>query len=137
MQNNDMIRKIVINVEGNQLGDLIKFGEIFIEDISVEIPSLKKIVTILAGINKINPVICAFKLQRNSITENFIRSWVEDREVKDISVIEVDGTGIEYGRILLKDCEAGNIKLPEYDATSPTFAQLEVTFYPYDILELE
>lgn len=137
MQSNDTVRKIILEVNGDELTDLVRFGEIFVEDIPVEVPSLKRIVTILAGVNKINPIACSFKLQRNGLTKNLLQTWVEDKKIKDITVIEVDGSGVENGRMLLKDCEAGNLKFPEYDASSPIYSQAEITFYPFDVLTLE
>jgi hypothetical protein len=135
-QANDMVRKLKIQIAGNEQVDLIKFGELNFEDIPVEVPSYKKIVTILAGINKVNPIPCTFKIQRNTTTLKDLNSWRTNREIKDVTVIETDGTGTEYHRWILIQCEAGNMKLPEYDAASPTYAQAEITLYPFDIIEI-
>lgn len=136
MQKSDQARKIKLIVDGSELLDLVRFGEIFYEDLSVEVPSFDKIRTILAGTEKITPIVCTFKIRRDSETINVIRNWRSQRQIKDCIVVETDGTATEYHRILFPQCEAGNMKLPEFDASAPTYAQAEITFYPNDRIDI-
>jgi hypothetical protein len=132
-----MARKVKIKAEGTELKELIKFGEINQEDISVEVPTFDRIVTILADVEKLNPIPMSFLIRRDDPTLTFLKTWREDREIKDVSVIEYDGTGTEYNRLLMSQCELGNAKIPEYAAESPTYAQVEFTLYPVEILPIE
>jgi hypothetical protein len=136
LQENRMARKVKIKAEGTELKELIKFGEINQEDISVEVPMFDRIVTILAGVEKLAPIPMSFLVRRDDPTLIFLKTWREDREIKDVTVIEYDGTGTEYSRLLMSQCELGNAKIPEYTAESPTYAQVEFTLYPVEILPI-
>lgn len=136
MQRNDMARKIKCQVDGSELLDIVKFGEVFYEDMTIEVPEFQKITTILSDVTKINPITITVKIRRDSDTIKNIRDWRKNREIKDVTVVETDGTGVEYHRTLLPSCECGNMKLPEYDAASPTYAQAEFIIYPYDRIDL-
>ena len=119
-QRADMARKIKFQADGVELVDLVKFGEINLEELTVEVPSYNKIVTILSGTRKINPITLTFKIRRDSIVLKTLKSWWINREIHDSTIIETDGTGTEYNRWLMPSCELGNAKFPEYDAASPT-----------------
>ena len=134
MQKNDQIRKIKINIDGKELLDLVKFGEINLESISAEVPSFDRIRTILSGTIKINPIVCTFKIRRDSETVKILRDWEMLNQIKDVIIVETDGTGVEYNRILLPATEGGSIKLPEYDAANPAYSQAEITLYPDDVI---
>lgn len=137
MQRNDQARKTKVIIDGSEILDLVKLGEINFEDLSVEVPSFDKIRTILSGTEKINPITMNFKIRRDSETIKLIRAWRSNRQIKDVTIIETDGTGVEYHRLLLPQCEAGNMKLPEYDASSPTYAQAEIVIYPFDRIDID
>lgn len=131
-QRSDMARKIKFQADGVELVDLVKFGEINLEELTVEVPSYTKIVTILSGTRKINPITVTFKVRRDSAVIKQLEDWRVNRLIKDVTVIETDGTGTEYFRWLMPACELGNMKIPEADHASPTYAQREYTLYPED-----
>jgi hypothetical protein len=136
MQESRMLRKIKMVVEGTELKELVKFGEVNQEDITGEVPLFDRIVTIVAGVEKIAPIPLTFRIERDNPTTKFLKTWRNDREVKDVTVVEVDGHGIEYNRLLISQCELANLKLPEYGAEAPVFAQIEVTLLPTEILPI-
>lgn len=135
MQQNDMVRKIKMQVDGGAMVDLIRVGEINLEDASPqEVPSFDRVVTVLSGVTKINPVDISFKIRRNSDTITVVEKWCSKNEVKDVILIETDGHGAEYQRKILPSCEAGNLVLPEYDAAAPVFAQVNITIFPFNVI---
>lgn len=136
MQENRMARKVKIVAEGTEVKELIKFGEINQEDITTEVPTFDRIVTILAGVEKLAPIPMTFLIRRDDPTLTFLKQWRDDKEIKDVSVVEYDGHGIEYNRQLMSQCELGNAKIPEYSAESPVYAQVEFTLFPTEILPI-
>lgn len=134
MQENRMVRKIKLKVEGNELKELIKFGELNQEDIKAEVPTFDRIVTIVAGVEKIAPIPITFLVRRDDPTIKFLKDWRDNREIKDVTAVAYDGHGAEYERTLFSQCELSDPKLPEYDALNPTFAQAEFTLLPTEIL---
>lgn len=136
MQENRLARKVKISVEGNELKELIKFGEINQEDITTEAPTFDRIVTILAGVEKLAPIPITFLIRRDDPTLIFLKAWKDNKEIKDVSVIDYDGHGLEFDRRLMSQCELGNAKIPEYSAESPIPAQVEFTLFPTEILPI-
>jgi hypothetical protein len=136
MQENRMARKVKINVEGTELKELIKFGEINQEDITTEVPTFDRIVTILAGVEKLAPIPMTFLIRRDDPTLVFLKDWRDNKEIKDVSIIDYDGHGIEFDRRLMSQCELGNAKIPEYSAEAPVYAQVEFTLFPTEILPI-
>jgi len=136
MQSSDMSRRIKIQVGDVEFSDIIRVGEIFLEDIKTEVPSLRTIVTVKSGVTKIPPIPIAIKIRRDSSNLLFLNNWRDNDEVKDVSAIEIDGHGEEYDRMIFSQCELVDRKLPEYAAENPTFAQAEFTLLPLNIIDL-
>jgi hypothetical protein len=136
MQKNDMARKIKIEIGGEEVPNLVHFGAIERNQVTAEVPSFDKLRTIITGVDTIPPIDMGFKYTRDSETKLFWRNWYEKNQIKDVVVIEVDGTGAEIDRITLLQCECSKYTLPEYTGESPAYFRVDITILPNDILEL-
>lgn len=137
MQNNDMARKIKLEIDGGEFVNLVSFGEIPREKTTVEVPAFQKLRTIQTGVDIIPPIDVGFKVTRNSDTNTFLRDWYTNAEAKDVVVIETDGAGVEIDRMSLSQVELGAYSHEEYDASAPAYYRVNVRFLPYDIEFIE
>ncbi len=136
MQTSDIARRIKALIGDIELTDLTRFGELNIEDIKTEVPSLDKIVTIKSGVSKMPVVPITIKIRRDSSQLKFLMKWRDDNETYDVSVVNIDGHDKEYWRIILSQCELADCVLPEYDATAPVYAQAQFNLLPADVIPL-
>jgi len=137
MQNNDMARKIKLEIDSSPFNNLVNFGEINREKTTVEVPEFQKLRTIQTGVDIIPVIEVGFKYKRNADTNQFLRNWYENSEQKDVIVIETDGSGTEIDRMALSSVELGKYSLEEYDAASPGYYRINVSFLPYNIEFIE
>lgn len=133
MQNNDLARKIKLEIDGIERTNLVQFGEINREKTTAEVPSFAKLRSIQTGVDIIPPIEAGFKNQRNSDVNKFLRDWYENSEVKDVVVIETDGSGTEIDRMILSSVELSRYNLEEYAGESPSYYRINITMLPYDI----
>lgn len=136
-QRSDMTEKKRVLFDGEEVQGLVAFGEIPLEKGTIDVPGFSRIRTIQNGIVTIPAVEMTFKIQRDSDTLRFFREWFEGDEVKDVTVIRVDASGSEFARTLLQGAELTRYREPEFDAANPTFAQVNVTMTPEDIIPID
>lgn len=134
MQKNDMVEKIKILVDGVEFPLLVSMEEVVYEEGTVEVPEFKRTRILKNGVKKIPIINCVFKVQRDSTIISFLKSWFENDEVHDIIKIRTDGAGIEFARTLFTSCESAKYSEPAYDGANPTYAQINCSFIPYDLI---
>ena len=132
-----MAEKKRVEVDGNNIPGFIGQDELVIEDVKVEIPLGDRNVTAIAGVDVIPPVPMNFRLDRGSGTYEFLRDWKFNREIKDVTVIRTDGSGVESSRTLLEQCELDTYSEPAFDAAAPSFAQMSAVLLPKRIVPLD
>lgn len=136
MLKNDQARKIRLDIDGVQIPNLVQFGAIERNQVTVEVPSINKLRTIITGVDTIPLIDAGFKYTRNSDTKQFIIDWYTKNQVKDVVVVETDGAGNEIDRINLLKCECSKYSIPEYLGESPSYYRIDITITPEDIEEI-
>jgi len=136
MQKNDMARKIKIEIDGLERANLVHVGAIERNQVTAEVPEFAKLKTIITGVDTIPPIDFGFKYTRDSETKQFIKDWYVKNQIKNVILVEVDGSGSEIDRITLLQCECSKYSLPEYAAEAPNYYRIDITLLPYDIQEI-
>lgn len=137
MQRNDMSEIKKILVDGEELPGLTSIAEVPLARGEVEAPEQAKVRRIQNGVTTIPSIEVTYKISRNTQTYGFLKSWFDNNEVHDITVIRADAHGVEYDRDLWPNCELGGLTKPAYDAANPVYAQVSVTIIPWDIIGVE
>lgn len=131
-QRNDRVLKVRILVDGVELQGLVKVSGIKIEKGMIDVPGYDRIVKIQNGIKTIPQLDLEFKDGVGGNSNDFMNSWFENNEVKDVMWIAVDNSGKEFDRISLPACECQSYERPEYDAANPGYSKTMHTLLPYD-----
>jgi hypothetical protein len=137
MQLNDMAEKKRVLIDGVEIPGLVDVGEILIEKGLIEVPEYHRIRQIQNGIKKIPVVTAVYKIQRGTPTLKFFRDWFFKDEDHDVIVIRTDALGTEFARTLLPNCESVKYYEPPFTGASPVFAQIQVTWVPWDVIPLD
>ena len=137
MQTHDMAEKVKILVDGEELPGLVNFGELVVEKATIEVPEFHKIRNIQSGISKIPMIDATYKLGRTTKTLKFLRDWYYNDESHDITKVRCDAHGVEFARTLLPSCECVKYFEPAFDGASPTYAQVQTKFVPWDVVPVE
>lgn len=125
-QENEMVNKKIIEIDGDPQSDLTNFGELSFEGQVVEVPAFEQIIEVSSGVTKNPRLVISFKNQRNTKTRKLLKDWKFKKEHHDVTVIECDGDGLEYDRTMYTDCQCLIYKEVAYDAAAPTYAQNSV-----------
>jgi hypothetical protein len=128
-----MARKIKVLIDGQEIDGLVKFGEVSLENNTIDVPTFNRIVKIQSGIITMPEVTLTYETKRSTNTRKFLRDWYFQKQVKDMTILACDATGAEFDRVLWADVECSKLSEPESDLGSPTYAQMTITLLPYDI----
>ena len=135
-QRNDLAEKKKVMIDGVEVQGLVRVQEIVLEKGQLEVPEFSRIRRIQNGIITIPAVEMTYKIQRDTGTLDFMKAWYFGNESKDITIIRTDGSGAEFARTLLPQCECVRYLEPEYDATAPLYAQVQITLCPWDVVPI-
>lgn len=133
----DMVEKIKMEADGEEYNGLVSMDEYVIEDDKVDVPGPDKIVGVRTGVKKVPEVGSIFKVKRDSQERKKLQNWYYNKEYKDVVIIRTDGAGNEVSRELWPNTEVRKCHGPAYDASSPVYAQVIVTFLPEDIIPID
>jgi hypothetical protein len=136
MQSNDMANKKIVYVDGVEQPDLVSVPELSFESSTVEVPSFEKITEVASNITKNPRLPFVFKNQRNTATRKLLKDWKFKKEHHDVIIVETDGDGVEYDRVMYTDCQCVIWKEVGYDASSPSYAQTSIELTYYDRIPL-
>ena len=136
-QRNDLAEKKKVMIDGVEVAGLVRIQEIVLEKGQLEVPEFSRIRRIQNGIITIPAVEFTYKIQRDNGTLDFMKAWYFANESKDVTIIRTDGSGAEFARTLLPQCECVRYLEPEYDATAPLYAQVQITVCPWDVIPIE
>lgn len=134
MQSNDMSELKRLLIDGEELPGLTRVGEVSLERGQLEVPEQGKVRRISNGVTTIPAIEATYKVRRNSETLVFLSRWYDNEEVHEITAVHLDGHGVEFRRELWPDCELVRKAMPEYNAEDPTYAQVNITIVPWDIV---
>jgi len=137
MQRSDQAEKHRVLIDGVEIDGLVNVGEYSLEKGQIEVPEFKKIRIIQNGISKIAPIMLTYKIKKDSETLKFFREWYMNDETKDVTKIRTDATGTEFARTLYQSCECVRYYEPAFDGAAPTYAQVQVTLAPYEVIPLD
>jgi hypothetical protein len=130
MQQTRVVEKRKLYWDGEEIPGLVSMPELNLEMGEVEVPEFDKIITVANGVVKVNPFTLVYKLARDGKAMKFLNDFFTEGETHDLTIARTDGAGVEFGRILIQDCECSKKTYPPYDAASPEFAKLTVNILP-------
>jgi hypothetical protein len=136
MQQNSMVEKQKLLIDGQELPGLVKVEEIPFEKMIIDVPEFEWIRKVNANVTTMPTLKATYSLQRNSPTLKFMRSWYDNNEVHDVTLKRTDAHGVEFEKMLFQDCENASKNIPAYDAGSPTYAQVVINIIPYNAITL-
>ena len=137
MQKNDMAEKKRVLIDGDEIPGLVNFGETVVEKGVIEVPEFKRKRKIQNGVLTIPVINVTYKIARGTSTLQFFRDWFYKDEDHELTIIRTDGTGVEFARTLMPLVENVKYFEPPFDAANPTYAQIQSTLVPWDILPLD
>lgn len=138
MQNEAMAAKRKIEYDGEEVPGLVFSGELRLAQGSIEVPGFDKIIPIGNGVTTIPVWEVRYKTERGTNTKAFFRDWAQNNEIKDVTVINTDGHGVEIDRITLPDCECLEwVPIQESDSSSPPYAMIMAVIAPADVIPIE
>lgn len=133
MQSTSMALKLKVQFDGKEYPGLTKFGEVSLEKGTIEVPTFSRINKIDNGIITMPEVTATFETQRNTATRKFLQNYYLNGEEHDLTIILTDADGVEFERQSWISTRCRVLKSPEIDLASPTYAQIQVAFLPFDI----
>lgn len=136
MQQNDVAYKQRVLVDGEEIPGLVSIGEMAFEEGVIDVPETYKTRHIKNGVTNVPLIEGVWKVGRDTTTWGYFKSWKENNENHDVTIIDIDAHGTETGRTLYTDCECAKVTKPAYDAASPSYHQASVTIVPYDYILL-
>lgn len=134
MQNGSMAAKVKVLFDGEEIPGLVKFGEKPLENGMIEVPSFGRINKVHNGVTTMPEISLTYETQRGTKTRKFMRDWFLNKEVKDVTVIKCDATGVEFEREIWPSTECRKFSEPEVDFSNVSYARVEITLLPYDII---
>jgi hypothetical protein len=137
VQRNDLAEKKRVLIDGEEIPGLVSFAEIPLEKGQLEVPEFKKIRRIQNGITTIPAIQITYKISKDTNTLQFMKDWYFNDEEHDVTVIRTDASGTEFARTLLPSCECVRYYEPPYDAGNPTYAQVQITISPWDVIPID
>jgi len=127
MQRNNMALKRKYLYDGEEVPGLVESSPIKDEEGAIDVPGFSRKTPIKDGVKMLDPLDLVYKLQRDTITQQFFMDWFYKNEYHDITVIETDATGTEVNRWLLRDCECKKVDKRPYNAGAIEFHGVAVT----------
>jgi hypothetical protein len=131
-----MAEKTRLLFDGVEIPGLVKYAGFTLEEGTIEVPEFSKLRNITNGIVKEPLIECTYKIARDSSTHQYFRSYFENKEVHDITVIRCDRDGKEFARVLLQSTECNKLVDPPFDGASPTYAQVVIGLVPWDVIKV-
>lgn len=137
MQSGSMAGKVKVLYDGNELEGLTQFGDVPLENGTIDVPTFNRVRKIHSGVTTMPEVQLTYEVRRNTDTRKFLKNYFHNKEKHDITVIRCDADGVEYGRELWSQVECNRFQENSFDASSPNYAQIQITLLPYDITPVD
>jgi hypothetical protein len=136
MQTHDMAEKVRILYDGVEVPGLTKYAGFTLEEGTIEVPEFAKIRNITNGIVKEPLIELTYKTARDTNTLTFFRSFFENKESHDLTIIRCDRDGKEFARVLLPSTECNKLVDPPFDGAAPVYSQVTVGLVPWDVIKI-
>lgn len=133
MQQGSMAGKVRVLYDGEEIEGLTQFGEVPLENNTIDVPTYNRIHKIQSGVTTMPEVQLTYETRRNSKTRKFFKDYFHKKEKHDVTIIRIDADGSEYDRELWSAVECCKYSENAFDAGSPTYASISVSLLPYDI----
>lgn len=133
----DMVEKVILEADGNELEGLIELPEYIIAEGIARVAGRNKTVPVKNGVTEIPEIPAVFKKTRGSKTQKFLQDWRTKNETRDMVAIRTDGKGQEIGRELWTNVEVSKGNSGAYTAATPETAVFNVIFLPEDIIPID
>jgi len=134
MQEGSVAAKIRVLYDGVEIPGLVKFGEVNREKGTIEVPTFGRVNLIQNGVTKMPTVSATYETRRDTKTRKFLEDYYTKNEVKDLTVIMLDAGGVEFARYLWPSTECNKNSQPEVDFANISYAKVDITLLPYDII---
>lgn len=133
MQQGSMAGKVRVLYDGEEIEGLTQFGEVPLENNTIDVPTYNRIHKIQSGVTTMPEVQLTYETRRSAKTRKFFKDYFHKKEKHDITIIRIDADGSEYDRELWSAVECSKYSENSFDAGSPTYASITVSLLPYDI----
>lgn len=137
MQNGSMAGKVRVLYDGEEIHGLTRFGEVPLENNTIDVPTYDRINKIQSGVTTMPEVQLTYETRRNTNTRKFFKDYFHKKEKHDVTIIRIDADGSEYDRELWTAVECSKYSENEFDAGSPTYASISVTLLPFSITPID
>ena len=99
MQNNNIVQKRKLEVEGVEQNNLKSVSELKTSQGVVETASFNRKNDITDGSEKLEPITVQYNRRKDGEESDFYYQWYHQNEVKDVVAILTDGSGFEIDTI--------------------------------------
>lgn len=134
MQNNDMVEKLKVFIDGIEWKGLVRVDEVPWEKIVVDVPEINAIRKMSSSTVQFPVLNMTYKCNRKEkdTTLKGFKDWFKNNEMHNVMIKRCDAHGEPFENTMFTDCECAKVNIPPYDAGSPTFSQIQVILVPYD-----
>lgn len=128
-----MAGKVRVLYDGEEIEGLTQFGEVPLENNTIDVPTYNRVHKIQSGVTTMPEVQLTYETRRQAKTRKFFKDYYHNKEKHDITIIRIDADGAEYDRELWSAVECVKYSENAFDAGSPTYASITISLLPYDI----
>jgi len=121
MQDQNLAKKIKIEIDGEEIPGLVSLTEILDEEGLIEVSGFSRKVNISDGVKMLQPIDVVYKVERDTQTLVFFRDWYYNDERHDVTFIFTDATAVEVDRLVWPQCENTLFSKGDYDAGGVAF----------------
>lgn len=126
-QRNDLVEKVKITWDGEELPGLVFISEQKYSQGEIEVPEYSRKRKMPNGVIEFADLTLKYAINnRQSKTVGFFQNFFFKGETHTLMRIRADSAGTEFGRTLSQDCQCLDYTEPEVDLANPTYAQFTV-----------
>ena len=130
MQRNQLVKKVISKIDGEELEGLVSFTGFKDEKGTASSPSFRRGYDIPNGVKKQTPPTAVYAPKRGGKTAKFLNDWWEKDESHDVEEITTDSQGAELQTRLFRDFELQSLTENDYDAENPEEWRITIVFAP-------
>jgi hypothetical protein len=132
LQTSDLAEKVRLFYDGTEYNGLVKWPGITLEQGTIEVPENGAIRNITNGQVKYPILELTYKVDQSAATMKFFKSWFDNKESHDVTIIRTDASGAEFDRSIMNSVECSKYQTNAVDMGGITYAQIMVTLVPFD-----
>lgn len=137
MEKNDLVYKVKVKVEGEEIPNILVVGEHNDEEGVVEVPGFRKKIKIKDGVRVIPEIPMTLKITRDGTGRRFFADWKNRNQYKNVVLEYVDASGNRIDSEFCPNCEVSMVGRPEVNHESVSYASFSVTLLPEDVTPVD